>query len=231
MLASVTVLAVAVAVVGAVQAAASGGGDRHRAQRVMAPTDAGAGAAARAQHPDLLLRRNGQEVVDSDWGEVLLDLSTPAKRAQLTVIIGAWIDGCADKGFRAVEPDNLDSWTRSQGMLRQAQALDLASALAGRAHAAGLAIAQKNAAEIGDAGRAAGLDFAVAEECQEYARDDGSPECQSYVDVYGAHVIVVEYARAGFQRACTRFGPALSVVLRDVELTAPGSSGYQFGTC
>jgi hypothetical protein len=179
----------------------------------------------RGTHPDLLLKRGGAEVVDADWGEVLLDTSTADKRAQLTAIVGGWIDGCAAKGFQAVEPDNLDSWTRSQGLLTQAEAVAFAGALATRAHADGLAIAQKNTSELGTAGRAAGLDFAVAEECAEYG------ECQSYQGVYGAHVIVIEYTRTSFDRACTQVGPSLSVVLRDVEVSPPGSAGYQFATC
>ena len=179
----------------------------------------------RGTHPDLLLKRGGAEVVDADWGEVLLDTSTADKRARLTSIVGGWIDGCAAKGFQAVEPDNLDSWTRSQGLLTQAEAVAFAGALATRAHADGLAIAQKNTSELGTAGRAAGFDFAVAEQCQEYN------ECQSYVGVYGAHVIVIEYTRTSFDRACTQFGPSLSVVLRDVAVSPPGSSGYQFATC
>jgi hypothetical protein len=179
----------------------------------------------RGSHPDLLLKRNGSDVVDSDWGEILLDLSSPAKRAALSSIVGGWIDGCAAKGYRAVEPDNLDSWTRSSGLLTKADALAFSADLAARAHRDGLAIGQKNAVELGTAGRAAGFDFAVAEECQEYT------ECQDYVGVYGAHVIVVEYDQSAFRKACTQFGGTLSVVLRDVDLTAPGSSSYQFATC
>jgi hypothetical protein len=185
----------------------------------------------RATHPDLLLHRDGHEVVDTDWDEVLLDVSTAAKRSALLGIVGAWFDNCATAGFDAVEPDNLDSWTRSGGLLTRSQALDFAAGLTARAHAAGLAVAQKNAAELGAAGRRAGFDFAVAEECADYTRDDGLPECADYVDVYGSHVIVVEYGNRPFQQACTRYRGRLSVILRDTDLTAPGSPGYRFDTC
>ncbi|WP_292877336.1 endo alpha-1,4 polygalactosaminidase, partial [Microbacterium sp.] len=106
----------------------------------------GEGATWRGANADLVLRdAAGREVIDEDWGEPLLDTSTAAKRARLAAIVGAWIDGCARDGFDAVEPDNLDSWTRSHGMLTANDNLAFAELLAGRAHAAGLAIAQKNA--------------------------------------------------------------------------------------
>jgi hypothetical protein len=185
----------------------------------------------RKHHPELLLRHNGSEVVDSFWDETLFDVSTPARRESLLAIVGPWIDGCAAAGFDAVEPDNLDSWTRSEGLLNQDQAVAFAGMLADRAHANGLAIAQKNASELETSGRSAGLDFAVAEQCQDYENDDGLPECENYIAVYGPHLLVVEYDREHFRQACSRYGPTLPVVLRDEDLSAPGSGDYLFDTC
>jgi hypothetical protein len=185
----------------------------------------------RSRHPDLLLRRDGNEVGDPAWGEILLDISTPAKRTALMSVVGPWIDGCAAAGFDAVETDNLDTWTRSGGLLDRSHALAFSRSLTSRAHGHGMAIAQKNAAELGASGPAAGFDFAVAESCQEYDRADGQPECQSYIDEYGGRVIVVEYDAAQFARACGRFGGQVSVILRDVDLTAPGSSSYRYDSC
>jgi Glycoside-hydrolase family GH114 len=72
----------------------------------------------RSEHPDLVL-----PVEDPQWpGEYLLDLSTPATRTAAAAVVGGWIDGCAAAGYRAVEPDNLDSWTRSGGRLTSADA-------------------------------------------------------------------------------------------------------------
>jgi hypothetical protein len=184
-----------------------------------------------SNHPDLLLRRSGSVVVDSEWDEVLFDVSTASKRTALLAIIGPWIDGCAAAGYDAVEPDNLDSWIRSEGLLNQDQAVAFAGMLADRAHANGLAIAQKNASELGTSGRSVGLDFAVAEQCQDYENDDGLPECENYIAVYGQHLLVVEYDREHFRQACSRYGPTLPVVLRDEDLSAPGSADYLFDTC
>ncbi|PRY14488.1 endo alpha-1,4 polygalactosaminidase [Kineococcus rhizosphaerae] len=184
-----------------------------------------------AQHPDLLLHdARGALVEDDGWpGEYLLDTSTPEKRAALAGIVGGWVDGCADAGFQAVEPDNLDSATRSGDLLTMDDAYAFATLLAERAHARGLAIAQKNAPGTSAAqARAVGFDFAVAESCQVYA------ECADYTAVHGDHVIEVEYSDDGpenFQAACAARGSRISVVYRDRNLLARGVPGYEFDRC
>jgi Glycoside-hydrolase family GH114 len=184
----------------------------------------------RANHPDLLLRRDGAYVVDEAWNEILLDVSTAAKRAALADVVGGWIDGCASAGFDAVEPDNLDSWTRSDGLLTSADALAYAQLLALRAHADGLAIAQKNASELGLLGKlGAGFDFAIAEECHVYV------ECGDYTSVYGHEVYEIEYAENGgeanFIRACRAHGERISIAYRDVGVAPADEPGYVYRSC
>ncbi|GGK58132.1 hypothetical protein Ppa06_16560 [Planomonospora parontospora subsp. parontospora] len=177
-------------------------------------------------HDDLLLKdAGGAHVEDEEWGELLLDVRTPAKRAALAGIVGGWIASCADKGYDAVEIDNLDTFSRSGGLVKQEHALAFAGLLIEAAHAEGLAIAQKNSAEIVAAGRKAGFDFAVAEECGRY------DECGTYVGEYGSNVIVVEYRRADFTKTCKRFGSRLSVMLRDVPLRKAGQRNYVYDAC
>jgi hypothetical protein len=179
-----------------------------------------------SNHPDLLLRHDGKLVIDGDWNEILLDVRTAAKRAALAGIVGAWIDQCAAKGYKAVEVDNFDTYSRSQGLLTTDQALAYAKLLAAHAHAKGLAIAQKNTVELAKTARASvGFDFAVAEQCADY------DECQGYTSVYGDHVIIIEYDTKHFQQACARYGSTLSIVRRDRNVTAPGSSSYKFASC
>lgn len=177
-------------------------------------------------HPDLLLRDSGDLVVDQDWDEALLDFSTEAKREALVRVTGAWIDGCAADGFQAVEADNLDSYLRSRGLLTRDQAVAYATALNQRAHAAGLASGQKNTAELtGAAARAAGFDFAVAEECGEY------DECGTYREAYGDHVLVIEYSPGGFTKACREYAGRFSIVLRDIGVSTPGDDAYVHDAC
>jgi hypothetical protein len=181
----------------------------------------------KTNHNDLLLHdKNGNLVIDKDWNEILLDYSTAAKRSALTAIVGGWIDQCASKGFKGVEPDNLDSYTRSKSLLTESQAVAYAASLSSYAHGKGLAVAQKNDADLSTANaRSAGFDFAVAEQCADY------DECQSYTATYGNHVIVIEYSQSKFTKACNTYGSTLSIVLRDVDVTAPGSGSYVFKTC
>ncbi|MFI5910985.1 endo alpha-1,4 polygalactosaminidase [Dactylosporangium sp. NPDC051541] len=181
----------------------------------------------KSNHPELLLHdAKGNLVIDKDWNEILLDFSTDAKRAALTAIVGGWMDGCASKGFKGVEPDNLDSWTRSGGLLTKTQAVAYAQSLVAYGHGKGLAVGQKNTADLGAASaRQIGFDFAVAEECADYN------ECGDYTAVYGNHVIVIEYSQSQFTKACNSYGSTLSIVLRDVDVTTPGSGSYVFKTC
>ncbi|WP_148574617.1 endo alpha-1,4 polygalactosaminidase [Nocardioides caldifontis] len=163
----------------------------------------------------LVLKKAGKPVVDTDWGEWLLDIRTAAKRKRLTRIVGRWLDGCAAAGFQGVDLDNLDSFGRSRGLLRPAHAKAYARLLVARAHEAGLAVGQKNWVELGKAGRRIGFDFALAEECARYR------ECGGYTRVYGDQVLVVEYRRRDFRVACAEWG-SLSVVRRDRALSPKG---------
>ena len=166
------------------------------------------------KHPSLVLRRNGKPVIDSAWGEKLLDTRTAAKRPKLARIVGRWIDGCARSGFQAVEFDNLDSFARSKGLIKRSENKAFAKLLVARSHRAGLAAGQKNWSEWN--GRAVGFDFAVAEECGRY------DECGRYVRHYGNRVLVIEYRRADFAKTCAAWGSRLAVVLRDRDLTSTG---------
>ncbi|MCB9601053.1 MAG: endo alpha-1,4 polygalactosaminidase [Sandaracinus sp.] len=176
-------------------------------------------------HPDLLLRDgSGDVVIDPDWDEIILDITTPEKRAALADIVGGWIDGCATAGFDAIEIDNLDTYSRSGDRVSQNDAVAFMRLLSDRAHAAGLPIAQKNSTEVLARREEMGTDFAVAEECNRYS------ECGEYTDVYGDQVYVIEYRMADFTRGCADF-PELSIVLRDRDLVGPTSGRYVYDGC
>jgi hypothetical protein len=184
-----------------------------------------------SNHSNLLVKRaNGTNLTDPDWpGEFILDTSTAAKRSSIATIVNGWIDSCKAKGFQAIEPDNLDSWTRSLNKLTKADNVAYATLLATHAHSNGLAIAQKNTSELGTAGKASvGFDFAIAEECQVYK------ECGSYTGPYGNHVIEIEYtdnARSAYTKACAAQGKSISVILRDRDVVAKGQSAYRYEYC
>lgn len=184
-----------------------------------------------SDHSNLLVKRaNGTNLTDPDWpGEFILDTSTAAKRSSIATIVNGWIDSCKAKGFQAIEPDNLDSWTRSLTQLSKANNVALAKLLATHAHSIGLAIAQKNTPQLGSSGKTSiGFDFAIAEECQVYA------ECDSYTRPYGDEVIEIEYtdiSRSAFTKSCSARGTKISVILRDRNVVAKGESAYRYEYC
>ncbi|MFC7303960.1 endo alpha-1,4 polygalactosaminidase [Streptomyces monticola] len=180
----------------------------------------------RKHHPELLLKdADGSPVVDEDWDEPLLDLSTPGKRQALMEIVGPWIDGCAKAGHDAVEPDNLDSYERSDGLLTAGHAAAFAELLAERAHSRGLAIAQKNTTDLLPERDRIGFDFAVVEECAAF------DECGDFADAYDDKVFAVEYTRKDYAAACRTWGPRLSVTLRDRDVRPAGTKGHVFTHC
>ncbi|MFB7599343.1 endo alpha-1,4 polygalactosaminidase [Streptomyces sp. NPDC056160] len=180
---------------------------------------------AESQWGDLLLRdAQGKVVYDTNWGEAMLDIRTDAKRQRIAAKVNSWIDTCASKGYKAVEPDNLDTYDRTK-LISEANAKAFVRLLADHAHSKGLAIAQKNTSGFSTDRAETGLDFAVAEECGEY------DECGDYVDGFGDHVIVIEYQEKNLKKVCAAYGDRLSVVLRDLDVTAPGDSGYVRKTC
>jgi hypothetical protein len=167
----------------------------------------------RRHHWRLVLKDHGEPVVDSVWGEWLLDTRTSAKRHALARITGRWTARCAKDGFDAVEFDNLDSFSRSHHLVTRRDNKRYAGLLVKRAHAAGLAAAQKNWAEWD--GTLVGYDFVVAEQCEQYH------ECGSYLAHY-QHVLAVEYRAKAFRRSCSRWSTKLAVVRRDVGLARHG---------
>jgi hypothetical protein len=177
------------------------------------------------QHPDLILRNaGGNPVIDTQWNEMLIDVSSPTKRTAVAAIVDGWIAGCAQAGFDAVEIDNLDSYARSTGLLTMDDNVATVALFAASAHGRGLAIAQKNATELVPRKAEMATDFVVAEECNRYQ------ECESYRAGYGDHVLSIEYRRQDFAAGCAAY-PQLSIVLRDVNLVTPSDAAYVYDGC
>ena len=108
---------------------------------------------------------DGLPLIDPNWpDELILDTSTPQRRADILATMSLAIERCAASGFDAVEIDNLDSYTRSEGKLTLDDAVALATGYAELAHSLGLAIAQKNTADL-DRKRVdeIGFDFVITE--------------------------------------------------------------------
>ncbi|MEU0471643.1 endo alpha-1,4 polygalactosaminidase [Streptomyces olivaceus] len=170
----------------------------------------------------LLKNGNGDVVIDEDWNEAILDITTDTKRGDIAKKINKQIDTCADKGFDALELDNYDTFDRDvvEGRITADDAQAYIRVLSAHGHDKGLAVGQKNTVELAGNHEANGLDFAVAEEC-------GDPEwneCEDYVDAFGNDVIMIEYSEAGMANACA-YADRVSVVQRDRDVLAPGETG------
>ena len=178
----------------------------------------------------MLTGGDGLPLIDPNWpDELILDTSTPQQRADILATVGLAITRFAASGFDAVEIDNLDSYTRSEGKLSLDDTVALAAGYAELAHALGLAIAQKNTADLGrDCIDEIGLDFVIAEECHLF------DECAAYRRLYGEAVIDIEYSdvlRGPFEAACDDPDAATSTILRDRGLGAPDDPAYVSDRC
>lgn len=98
-------------------------------------------------------------------GERWLDIR---RTEVLEPLMAARLDMCRDKGFDAVEPDNMDGWRNRTGFpLTAADQLRYNRLIARLAHERGLAVGLKNDLDqipqlVGD------FDFAVNEQCAQY---------------------------------------------------------------
>jgi hypothetical protein len=184
-----------------------------------------------SERAELLLRdTNGDPVIDPGWpDEMILDISTTGNRVAIADVFGDTIAGCASDGFDAVEFDNLDAWTRTDGALSEQNSIEMATTLVDIAHAEGLAAGQKNSAELGERGRdEIGFDFAITEECAQF------DECDAFRNVYKDAVIDIEYTDAldrPFSEICDDPATPDMTVLRDRDLQTPDSPEYVFEHC
>jgi hypothetical protein len=126
---------------------------------------------------------------------------------------------CAQKGFDAVEPDNIAGWEPENNtgfQITRAQQLRFNRWVAEQVHARGMSVALKNdgrqAAEL-----APDFDFAIVEECFQYH------ECSYYKNTFineGKAVFEAEYELSASEFCPKARKIDFSSILKDVELFA-----------
>jgi len=167
-------------------------------------------------------------VEDPQWpGEFVIDLSTAERRSAAAAHVVAMLDTCAEKGFDAVEFDNLDTYSRFTDLpFGEAETVEYAATITAAAHERRLAVGQKNTVELTaeQARGVIGFDFAVVEECAEF------DECAAYRERYDLYVLAIEYSPEGMVEACEQFGGGVPVLRRDLGLVPPDDPAYQFET-
>ncbi|WP_157084118.1 endo alpha-1,4 polygalactosaminidase [Millisia brevis] len=167
------------------------------------------------------------DITDPEWpGEHPIDIGTPAHRDAAAAFVSDMLAACAERGFDAVEFDNLDSYQRYPDLPSDRDdTIAYARLLVDAATRSGLAAGQKNTPDLLDAAPDIGFSFAIAEECGQF------DECESYVDRYGDAVFDVEYTRDGLDAACAAIGERAAVIQRDLDLVPGDSPGYLRRVC
>jgi hypothetical protein len=163
-----------------------------------------------ADYPDEVLG----EPLD-DWpGERWVDIR---RTDVLLPLLERRMETCREKGFDAVELDNVDAYGADTGFpLTAEDQLAFNRAIADAAHRTGLAVGLKNdpeqvAALVDD------FDFAVVEEC---ASND---ECDAYAPFVeaGKPVFLVEYALDHDEVCAAAREHGFSAITKDLDLEAP----------
>ncbi len=160
---------------------------------------------------------------DPEWApERIVDLRTAYTRELAAQHVYRMIDGCSEKGYDAVEFDNLDTYTRlahipTSYRFYQADAIDFAIKLVDYTHGLGMAAAQKNTAELIQTNQHGliDFDFAVVEQCGFFT------ECDVFADAYDDNIVVVEYDYNAFQSVCSTYSGRFPTVFVDRDVT-PG---------
>jgi hypothetical protein len=155
-----------------------------------------------------------------EWqGERFLDIR---QTDILLPLMQARFADCADKGYNAVEPDNMDVYSNESGFdISAAQTVAYVTALADIAHGMGLAIGQKNVPEL-TADLEPALDFIVTEGCIADSWCD-------QVSQYAAHdkaIFAAEYEVAPSDRMgqCGLAAAAsMSLIFKELDLDARGA--------
>ena len=143
-----------------------------------------------ADFPAAVLGRPLEGFADERWLDV-------RRTDVLLPLMAKRLDLCRAKGFDGVEPDNVDGWANPSGFdLTAIDQLRYNRALAGLAHARGLAVALKNDLDQVPL-LASSFDFAVNEQCVEHRECD---RLTPFVKA-GKPVLHVEYALAA-ERVC-----------------------------
>ena len=164
------------------------------------------------QFPEAVLGKDYEGWEGEKWLDIRqIDLLAPIMRARL--------DLCKSKGFDAVEPDNMDSYTNDTGFpLTAADQLAYNRWLATEAHARGLSIGMKN-----DPDQVADLvddfDWALTEGCFDQGWcEEMMPFLQAGKPVFAAEYTDTQITLADFCPAAATLG--INAILKDRELTA-----------
>ena len=155
-----------------------------------------------------------------EWeGEFFLDIRDTGI---LLPLMQARFKACADKGFDAVEPDNMDVYINDSGFdISAADTIRYVTALSDMAHALDLQIGQKNVPELTDQLEPL-LDFVITEGC---FADDWCDQVGRYAE-NGKPIFAAEYETADADRPALCLSArqsGMSLIFKSYDLDASGA--------
>jgi hypothetical protein len=168
-------------------------------------------------------------------GEKWLLVTAANQSAILPLMQARFVNWCQDKGFDAIEPDNLDGWTNISG-ISEADNLTYDLAIAQLAHALPISIGLKNLMTDLTSSQypefLAAFDWALNEQCYEYSECGAYTAAGSFLPA-GKAVFDVEYNVAP---TCTGPSPGadtahMNAQETDLDLVGPHDTGYAYTPC
>jgi hypothetical protein len=166
----------------------------------------------------------------SGWpGERWLDVRQQS--ILMPIMTSRIVNWCQKKGFDGLEPDNMDQWANSPGFpMTEADSVSYDLAIASVGHSLGLSVGVKNLLPAISAQNVprvqSGFDWVLSEQCFEYS------ECNVYQQTFamnGKAAWDVEYST---MPNCTQANAAhQNAQQRELNLGAPGTSGYVYQPC
>jgi uncharacterized protein (TIGR01370 family) len=169
---------------------------------------------------------------DTQWNEWFLDIRDVFKpNSVLAQLLTARFQMCKDKGFDALEPDNLQNDENTKGLLTKQEQIDFNGWVADTAHSVGLAVFQKNGPDNILLKDRTGkmmvdkFDGILNEECQQYS------ECNPLAEYVkrGKLALNTEYSQT---LDCTTSNSlVINSIKKDLGLTGGNMSGYTRQSC
>jgi hypothetical protein len=149
-------------------------------------------------------------------GEKWLDIRSDTVKQ----LMAARLDMIKQKGFDAVEPDNIDGYSNNTGFPLTAQdQINYNTWIAAQCHQRGLSVGLKN-----DIEQVAMLqpyfDWALNEECYKYS------ECNALTLFTNANKVVFEVEYSGTEQCSTMNALHFNSMTRDLNLVSPSTAGY-----
>ena len=171
---------------------------------------------------------------DPDWpAEYFLDITDVFKPAsKLAVILKNRFQMCKDKGFAAIEPDNLQNDENVKGgKITAQQQLDFNGWVADQAHATGLAVFQKNGPDKILLRDKTGkmmvekFDGILNEQCQQYN------ECAPLAEYVKRGKLALNVEYSGTLNCTLSDSLKINSLSRDLNLAGGAASGYKRQAC